>query len=259
MMKMTRFFIFWAKIFLLIVLMVFIFNGFFLKPLLSSSLGLFWNADVSMNRAQIDWSLPGIVLDQVKIGNPYGFPREEMIQIERVSMRFDKNQPFLAEGSLKPALLEVQINKIALMRRVSGHLNLHLLVQPEALNKKKKGLGLSPKQTRFVIGEVSETDATSPLLKKQNYDFKNKEFLIGEKSSFGVIAQIFAKDLFQRIGLSEEGNAPISPAPEYHGIAASVEQEIREHADEEAKREAAEAQFEALSAGDASVSVSSPN
>ena len=31
--------------------------------------------------------------------------------------------------------------------------------------------------------------------------FQNKEFLIGEKSNFEVVAQIFVKQLFQRIGL----------------------------------------------------------
>ena len=169
--KITQFFIFWVQLFFLIVLVVFIFNGFFLKPLLSSSLGLYWDTDISMRRAEIDWSLPGIVLEKVNIGNPYGFPRGDMLEIERATLHFDKRQGFLSEGNLKPVLLDIQIKKIALMRRVSGHLNLHLLVQPEAAHKRKKGLGLSPIQTQISVGEISETDATMPLLKKQDYAY----------------------------------------------------------------------------------------
>ncbi len=245
--KIVRFFIFWVQVFLLIIALGILFNGLLLKTALSSSLGLYWDTDISIQKAQIDLSLPGIILEKLKVGNPYGFPRGDMLEIERVDMRFDRSRGFFSEGDLKPVLLDIQINKIALMRRVSGHLNFHLLVQPEDARKKNRGLGLSPVETRISVNEVVETDATSPLLKKKKYDFQNKEFSVGEKSNFRVVAQIFARELFQRIGLNEEGNAPLLPAPQYHGIASSVEEEIREHADNEARREAAEAEFEVLS------------
>ena len=174
------------------------------------------------------------------------FPRGYMLEVERVTMQFDKRRGLFSEGNLKPALVEIEISKIALMRRVSGHLNLHLLVQPESI-RKNKGVGFSPLQTQIIASEISETDATTPLLKKRNYEFSNKKFVIGEKSNFGIVAQIFVKEVFQRIGLTDEGNEPLLPAPQYHGITSSVEEEIREHAEKRAKQEAAEAEFEVLS------------
>lgn len=248
--KIARFFLFFAKLFLLASLLILLFNGIFLKQVLSSSLGLYWDTDISMRRAEIDWALPGIIMEDVRVGSPYGFPRGDMLEIDRVTMRFDRKHGFLNEGALKPVLLEMQIRKIALMRRVSGHLNLELFVHPEQAQRKNRGLGLSPVQTQILVGEVVEMDATTPILKKQNYNFKNKKFEIDERSNFRVLAQIFAKQIFQRIGFNEKGNAIELPAPQYHGVAAAVGQEIREHVEKEAKEAAAEAEFEALAFSD---------
>lgn len=246
--KITRFFIRLAQWIFLGALILLIFNSFFLKALLSSSFGLYWDTDVSISRAKIDWSLPGLVLSDVKVGNPYGFPRGNMLEISRLEMQFKAGQAFLSEGALKPELLEIYVKKIELMRRVSGHLNLQLLVQPELPRKKSRGIGLAPFQTKIWVDEISEVDSTSPILKKQTFNLTEKVFLMSEKSSFKILSQIFVKQLFQRIGLNEDGNIPALPAPQYYGIAAAVEQEIREHAESQAKQDAAAADFEALSA-----------
>src|SRR5262245_60425743 len=119
--KIIRFFTFLLKVFLGLILIAIFLNGFLIKPLLSSSLGLYWDADVTIQKAKIDWLLPGISMEKIKVGNPYGFPRGDMLEIESVQMRFDKQKGFISEGKLKPVLLEIEINKIALMRRVSGH------------------------------------------------------------------------------------------------------------------------------------------
>ncbi len=244
--KKGRFFIFLVKWFFLISLAIIIFNSFILKPLLSSSFGLYWDTDFIIGRARWDWTLPGLTMEEVKIGNPYGFPRGEMLQVDRIIMRFDFSKDFLVDGKVKPDSLEIQIKKIELMRRVSGHLNLHLFTHPENIPNKRRGLGLSPRMTKITVEDISETDATQPILKRQMYSLPNKEFEIGEKSNFRIIAQIFVAQLFQRIGLSEEGNMPALPAPQYHGIASSVEQEIKEHAESVARDESAAAKFETL-------------
>ncbi len=248
--KITRFFGFLLKLFLLASLLILVFNGIFLKPLLSSWLGLYWDTDVSTRRAQIDWALPGIIMEDVRVGNPYGFPRGAMLEIDSVLMRFDSKHGFLSQGALKPVLLEIQIRKIALMRRVSGHFNLELFVHPEQAPRRNRGLGLSPVQTQILVGEVVEMDATTPILKKQNYNFQNKKFEIDEKSNFRVLAQIFAKQVFLRIGFNEKGHAIGLPAPHYRGVAAAVKQEIREHVEKDANEAAADAEFEALAFSD---------
>ncbi len=256
--KIARFLVFLAQWICLSALVFFLFNGFILKILLSSSFGLYWDTDVSIRRAAIDWTLPELVLNDVRVGNPYGFPRGNMLEINRLAMRFKGGQAFLSGGALKPDLLEIDIQKIALMRRVSGHLNLHLFARPETVRKKKQGLGLSPLQTRISVEEISEVDSSSPILKKQIFNLQEKTFLMDEKSNSRVLAQIFVKQLFLRIGLSEEGDMPVLSAPQYHGIAAAVEQEIREHAEKEAKQEAAEAEFEVLSKEAENASISPP-
>jgi|GEM_PF-3431838 len=245
--KSTRFFIFLVKWFFLAILAVLIFQFFILKPLVSSSLGLYWDTDVEIQKIRWDGSLPGFVMDQVKVGNPYGFPRGDMLQIDRIAMRFDLQKGFFLNGALKPDLLEVQIKKIELMRRVSGHLNFQLFVHPENLPSKRRGLGLAPIQTKIIVAAVSETDASQPLLKRQDYILQDKEFVLGERSNFRILTQAFVAKLFQRIGLSAEGNMPALPAPQYHGVAASVEQEIKEHSEKIARDEAAAAKFEELS------------
>lgn len=256
--KITRLFTSFVQWFSFSVLLIFLFNGFFLKILLSSSFGLYWDVDVSIRRAAIDWTLPGLVLSDVKVGNPYGFPRGNMLEINRLALRFNRKQALLSEGALKPDLLEIHIHKIELMRRVSGHLNLYLLVHPEAGRKKSRGLGLSPMQTQISVNEISEVDSTSPILRKKNFGPQEKVFSISEKSNFRILAQIFVKQLFQQIGLSEEGSVPALPAPQYHGIAAAVEQEIREHAESRARQDAAAAEFEALSLKEEAAAAVSP-
>lgn len=244
--RMTRFFIFLVKAFLVFALLIFIFNGILMKPLLSSSLGLYWDADISIRSVRIDWLLPGVVFEDVQVGSPYGFPRGNSFEIEKVVMRFGKEKPFLNEGALKPVLLDIKIRKIELMRRVSGHLNLKTLVD-SAKSHSKRGLGVAPYETRIFVQEVIETDATSPLLKRESYTLSNQEFIFGEVYGFRFLAQGFSQELFKRIGLNEEGKVPALAAPQYHGITAAVEQEIREQAEKDAKQQADAAEFAALS------------
>ena len=107
------------KIIILAALLVLICNGFVLRPILSAALGFYWGTDISIGRAAIDWTLPGVVFENVRVGNPYGFPRGDALDIERAVLSM-KSGAF-EEGILKPHSLEIIVRKVELMRRVSGH------------------------------------------------------------------------------------------------------------------------------------------
>ena len=252
-----RFLTGFLKVFFLAAVVGIFSIGVLFRPLISSSLSVYWDVDVSMKKAKIDWALPGLVLDEVRVGNPYGFSRGDMLEIKQVLIQFDRQKHFLEQGNLKPALLEIKIRKIALVRRVSGHLNLEVLVHPEQ-SRKKRTLGVSPRETRVEVEQISEMDATSPLLKKRDYPLAEPEFVFSEKTNFKILAQIFAKKLFQKIGLNEEGDEVVLPAPQYYGIVETVEQEIREHVEKEAEEAAAEEEFETLALSDEKSEKSKP-
>jgi len=63
-----------AVSFLLAVLAAFFVLQFLLRPLLASSLSLYWDTDVTIGRAVIHWSQPEIILEEVNVGNPTAFP-----------------------------------------------------------------------------------------------------------------------------------------------------------------------------------------
>ncbi len=224
--KISQFLLFWSKNILLIIFVVLISGRIFLKPILALSASLCWDVDVSIQKAEIDWLGPKLILKGITFGNPYGFSRDKMMEINRTVFQFDWYKPFFKNGALKPLLLDVNIGKLELMRRVSGHLNLELFVHPEKGSRKKHGWRISPEKTLVDVGEINETDFTTPLLQKRSYSPPNKQFPLEEKPHLKAVAQAFVRMLFERIGLSSEGEI-VLPAPEYHGLISTMEQETQ--------------------------------
>lgn len=242
--KAAHFFIFWLKLFFLSAILILILGCFLFKPLLASSLGIYWDADVSIQKIEVKWASSELILSEVRVGNPYGFPKGDLLEIDKVEIKWDKE--FFEEGALKPQRMKLGVRRINLMRRVSGHLNLQILAYPEKPSNPKQGVRLAPIKTLVSVMDVNEVDISSPLIKKSVFSLSNREFEIQSKTSFRGVTQVFAKELFQRLGFNDEGAELAIPAPQYQGVAATLEQEIRNKAEEVAKQEAADAEFDAL-------------
>lgn len=237
-----------VKIAILAFLMILLFNGLVLRPMLSAALGFYWDTDVSIRKAVIDWTLPGLVLKDISVGNPYGFPRGHALDIESAVLSMHSGS--LEEGVLKPQSLNIIVRKIELMRRVSGHLNLALLAEPEG-RRSAKGLKIAPAITRIEVKEIVEIDASSPLLSKSELSLENRVFVLEEGRSFAQIARAFVGELLKRAAVKKTADNGLR-APHYQGITAAVEQELREQAEEKAREAAEDEAAEVLISGSSS-------
>ncbi len=199
--------------------------AFLVKPLLTSALELNWDADIEIGRVGIDAANKVFVMDSIRVGNPYGFPKADMLMISRVEVALAGIQ--YEKRALIPQSLKIHIDKVELMRRVSGHLNLESLLNfvPE---KKKKGFRITPLVSRFFVEQLSESDATGPLLQKKEFKLQNKEIVIERKKSFRDICRAGAEILLKSIEPPQD--AVVLPAPEYKGIVSDVEESLREQA-----------------------------
>lgn len=211
-----------------IILLGVLFYAFLLKPILVSMLELKWGVDIHIKRVHLnfqDFQHPLFVFESVRVGNPYSFPKGDLLQIHRVQA--DLGGMEYHDRALNFARMDFFIDHINLMRRVSGHLNLEALLQGD-MQKNKKGFSVNPKATRFYIHNLTETDATSPLLQKKEIVLDDQEILVEGKQNFKEVARAFMQKLLQKI--PEEKSQVSLPAPEYKGLAQAVEENIREQA-----------------------------
>jgi len=198
---------------------------FLFKPILTSMLELSWGVDVKIQAVRADLSEPGIILESITVGNPYGFPRGDMLKIKKIewSLReLDYSKKSIFFGPIR-----VYVDEIKLMRRVSGHLNLELFAKADP---KQDGLTVIPSQTYFYIEKVTEEDSTGPLLKRNDFLIENKEFLVAQQETAHEVMAVFAEKLLAGIQAPRAESAPL-PRPEYKGIVASVEESLRDQAE----------------------------
>jgi hypothetical protein len=198
---------------------------FLAKPILTSMLELSWGVDLSIGKIGWDAQRSVLAFDDVRVGNPYGFPRGNVLEIKRVEAVLDDF--FYEKKTVNFRSMDFFIDKVELMRRVSGHLNLELLVKPDSKSD-KKGLQIAPFLTRFNIEAVSETDATGPLLQKKDISLPNREIIVGFEPSFHDVARVFVVELVKSI--ESVSVPPVLPAPEYKGLVSSIEESLQDQA-----------------------------
>ncbi len=198
---------------------------FLFKPILTSMLELSWGVDIQIQAVRADFSEPGIILESVTVGNPYGFPRGDMLKIKKIEWSFRELD--YSKKSLFFGPIRVFVDEIKLMRRVSGHLNLELFVKSDP---KQNGLTVIPSQTYFYIEKVTEEDSTGPLLKRSNLPIENKEILVTQQTTAHEVMAVFSEKLLAGIPAPRAETASLPP-PEYKGIVASVEESLRDQAE----------------------------
>lgn len=198
---------------------------FLAKPILTSVLELSWGVELSIGKIGWDGQQSVLVFEDVRVGNPYGFPRGNVLEIRRVEAT--AGDFFYEEKTVNFRSLDFFIDKIELMRRVSGHLNLELLVKTDSKSD-KKGLQIAPFLTRFNIEAVSETDATGPLLQKRDISLPSREITVGFEPSFHDVARAFVAELVK--SMESVSVPPVLPAPEYKGLVSSIEESLQDQA-----------------------------
>lgn len=198
---------------------------FLAKPILTSVLELSWGVELSIGKIGWDAQRSVLVFEDVRAGNPYGFPRGNVLEIRRVEAT--AADFFYEEKTVNFRSLDFFIDKIELMRRVSGHLNLELLVKTDSKSD-KKGLQIAPFLTRFNIEAVSETDATGPLLQKRDISLPSREITVGFEPSFHDVARAFVAELVK--SMESVSVPPVLPAPEYKGLVSSIEESLQDQA-----------------------------
>lgn len=235
--KIAAFFLFCARFVLVAVALLTFFHFFLLRPIFTSFLEIYWGVDIRLERAWIDFRSPGVVLEGIHFGNPYGFPRGEMLEIGRAEISLA--HAGYEAGALRLEAVTLFIQKVNLMRRVSGHLNLEVLTDSPA--QKQRGVRVIPRQTRFWVEQVSLIDASAPLLQRSEFVLDDQEFVFGPQNNFRLVAKSFGRELLKRISLRED--EVYLPSPEYHGVVSAVEQQLREQAAEKAEEETSSSAF----------------
>ncbi len=188
-------------------------------------LELSWGVDIKIQAVRADLSEPGIILESVTVGNPYGFPRGDMLKIKKIE--WSLRELDYSKRSIFFGPIRIFVDEIKLMRRVSGHLNLELFSKADP---KQNRLSVIPSKTYFYIEKVTEEDLTGPLLRRDDFLIKNKEIFVPQQAAAHEVAAVFVGKLLAGIQKPQDELASLPP-PEYKGIAATVEESLRDQAE----------------------------